>query len=711
MNRDHFVYQQATRISVFGLAIQSILGFALLVFARVVGDSVLVLASVYVLSGILIWTSLIILFYQHTLERIEAIENEEIDQQQGGAESVFVGEREPSQAAARRLKFMNQWFMPIVSILMVIVLASIAYFTLAWLGRLDDTTGNAVTFGVGDNLGWQLAICTTLSLLTFIFSRFVAGMAQQSAWQNLRGGAGAMVGNALVLLAAAVGTVFQVFRKPAVLEGVAYGIALFLAVIAGEILLNLILNVYRPRRRIELSRPAFDSKLLGLAAAPDSIVRSMNEAVNYQFGFDITSSWGYQLLLRSIIRLSVLGLAILLLMSMVVVVQPGEQAVRLRGGRVLGDVTQGSMIFKWPWPFESIERFSVGQIRTLVLGPKILPVANVNLWPVEGEPDSTRSSFIVLASSDVVGQPSNAASDSNSATPNADGSEASQVSVQFALVDADIVLEYRVKTDGLLDYLNFSSDSRSRRTVLDMRERAIKAIAMREVSQLLSTLTLNQVLSPSGDSLVLQLKERIQSSFDRSRSGVEVVGILIPMLRPPAGASAAMFEELSIDIQNSRKVIDEAKRLVNTTMSTLVGSPDVARKVVAEIQNLQLLEREHGKSSEASIAKRAEIEKLIVDARAQVASVIGLAHARRWDMLLRARSAASKVLGQAPSYRTAPELYRERAIMNVLARAVSEARIKYVLAIDPSRIDFDVQMEQPEPGLNLGDYLEKKDQK
>lgn len=80
-------------------------------------------------------------------------------------------------------------------------------------------------------------------------------------------------------------------------------------------------------------------------------------------------------------------------------------------------------------------------------------------------------------------------------------------------------------------------------------------------------------------------------------------------------------------------------------------------------------------------------------------------------MLLRARSAASKVLGQAPSYRTAPELYRERAIMNVLARAVSEARIKYVLAIDPSRIDFDVQMEQPEPGLNLGDYLEKKDQK
>ena len=146
-------------------------------------------------------------------------------------------------------------------------------------------------------------------------------------------------------------------------------------------------------------------------------------------------------------------------------------------------------------------------------------------------------------------------------------------------------------------------------------------------------------------------------------------------------------------------------------MSTLVGSPDVARRVVSGINSLQAIERENGKDSPLSMAKRAEIEKLIVDARAQVASVIGLAHARRWDMLMRARSTASEVLGQAPSYRAAPEIYRERAIMNVLSRALASARVKYVLAVDPSRIDFDVQMEQPEPGLNLGDYLEKKDQK
>ena len=712
MTRDQFVYQQATRVSGFGLAIQAFLGFFLLVFGRAAGDSAFILASVYVLSGVLIWVALMVLFHQHRLERIEAIENDEIEQQRGGAQSVFEGERESSQAAARRLRFMHQWLMPIVSAVVAILLAAICYFTLTWLARLDDTTGNAATFGVGANLGWQLAICAALALLTFILSRFVAGMAQQPACQNLRGGAGAMVGNALVLLAVAVGIVFQVFRKPVVLEGVTYGIAIFLAVIAGEIFLNLILNLYRPRRRTELSRPAFDSKLLGLAAAPDSIVRSINEAVNYQFGFDITSSWGYQLLLRSVVRLGVLGIVMLLLMSMVVVVQPGEQAVRLRGGKVIGDVAQGSLVFKWPWPFESIERFDVGQIRSLVLGPKLLPTSKVNLWPVEGEPDPTRSAFIVLSSAIApTAQSSNALASGVPALRAADGVETAQVAAQFALVDADIVLEYRVKSDGLLDYLNFSGDSRSRRTVLDMRERALKALAMREVCQLLSTRTIDQVLSPSGDSLVRQLKERIQGSFDRSRCGVEVVGILIPVLRPPAGESSGMFEELSIDIQNSRKVVDEAKRLVNTTLSTLVGSPDVARRVVTDIQELLTIERAQGKDSAAAASARAAIEKVIVDARAQAASVIGLARARRWDMLMRARSTSSEVLGQAPSYRAAPELYRERAIMTVLSRALAAARIKYVLAIDPSRIDFDVQMEQPEPGLNLGDYLEKKDQK
>ena len=71
------------------------------------------------------------------------------------------------------------------------------------------------------------------------------------------------------------------------------------------------LVVDRPRRVGEFPRASFDSSSLSLLAQPGSVVRSINEAVNYQFGFDITSSWGYQLLLRSGVGLG--GLAIVVL--------------------------------------------------------------------------------------------------------------------------------------------------------------------------------------------------------------------------------------------------------------------------------------------------------------------------------------------------------------------------------------------------------------
>ena len=164
-----------------------------------------------------------------------------------------------------------------------------------------------------------------------------------------------MVVNALVLLSVAVGIAFQFFENDGVLEGITWGLAIYMLLIAAEIVLNFVLNLYRPRRPGETPRPAFDSRILSLFAAPDSIVRSINEAVNYQFGFDITSSWGYQLLLRSFAWLLAFGLVVLIALSSVVVVEPGQQAVRLRGGRIVGSVYEGSTMFKLPWPLETVE--------------------------------------------------------------------------------------------------------------------------------------------------------------------------------------------------------------------------------------------------------------------------------------------------------------------------------------------------------------------
>ena len=727
MRQDHFAYQQATRVAGIGILLQAAMALGVFLFGRLGEDTTLVFGAAFVAIGILPWVALTVVFHQHRLERLEVLENDEIAAIRGDARSVFEGDREQSTAAAIRLRLMHQWLMPLVSLAYAALLALAAWWCLNWMAQLDDTAGNATTFRIGSALGWQVATCAGLSLVAFIFSRFVAGMATQGAWQNLRGGAGVMVGNALALLAIAVGVVFQVFQKTGVLEGVARGIGIFMILVASETALNLVLNLYRPRRPGETPRPAFDSKVLGLLAAPDSLVRTINEAVNYQFGFDITSSWGYQLMLRSVAWLAGLAAAVLVLLSTIVVVQPGEQAVRLRGGRVVGEPVQGALMWKLPWPFETVERFSTSRIRSLVVGPKPFDTSSVNFWPVDNATATDdRHPFIVLASSlaaqastdlgpgsfaSQAAGPAPGAAAQPAGGPAADSSAdealAGRVSSRFALVDADVLVNYRIKADGLLDFLSFANDTRTRRSPLDMRERVLKAAAMRETSQFLSTQTIDQVLSPQGDSMVRQLRERIQSAYDRLGSGVEVVSVLIPTLRPPAGDAAGMFEELSIDTQNARQLVQEAQRLASTSMAMMVGSVDTADRAAAAISQLRKLERELGRDAPAVLERRAQVEAMLLESRAAAASVISAARAKRWKLLMDARGNAAKVLGQAPAFRAAPDLYRERAIMMVLGRELARARNKYILGVDASRAGFDMEMVQPESGLNLADYLDK----
>ena len=66
------------------------------------------------------------------------------------------------------------------------------------------------------------------------------------------------------------------------------------------------------------------------------------------------------------------------------------------------------------------------------------------------------------------------------------------------------------------------------------------------------------------------------------------------------------------------------------------------------------------------------------------------------------------MLGQAGAYHMAPELFMQRKLMEVLSQSLSNVRQKYVLGIDPNRIRVDIQMQQPEVGFNLADYVEKK---
>ncbi|MCH6550405.1 MAG: hypothetical protein IH804_00115, partial [Planctomycetes bacterium] len=524
MRIDHYAYQRATKVAGIGLLIQVLIGTVLLVFGltspqraglETRGDTALTFAALYVLGGTLVWLGLVVIFHQHKLERLEALEEDELAAARAGTSSIFDAATDELRVAARRLRLMHKWLMPTISLSLAGLVGGLAWWM--W-GRVQTVAADLETFHLTDQLGWAVAICLAFATISFIFSRFVAGMATLTAWQNLRGGAAYMVGNAVVILAVAVGIGFRFFENDQVIRGIATAIPIFMIFpVTVEIVLNFFLNLYRPRIPGQTPRPAFDSKVLSYLAAPDSIVRSINEAVNYQFGFDVTSSWGYQLLLRSFFWLLAFGAGVLVLLNTMVVVEPHQQAVRLRGGEIVGDVHGSGIMWKLPWPLETAAVYDVGRVRRLVLtARRQRPAAagrpgfvEVHLWSAEMKTDGELDPFIVRGSTVSIDGAGAGASlprvDLASLAelepaepPPLEIPRAEPASDVYSLIDAEIILEYRIKDegpDGLLAYLRFAPDTRiSHGGGLTMREAALKALALREMTHHLSQVTLDEAL-------------------------------------------------------------------------------------------------------------------------------------------------------------------------------------------------------------------------
>ncbi len=695
MRVDHHAYRRATGVAGFGFMLQA--GFALTLFflGRTGGDTVLLFASACAFGGLLVWLSLIAVFYQHRQERLEALEEDELAAARGG--SVFQA-AETEKPAARRLRLMHRWLMPLASLLLAGYLALAAWLMLRHLGGLDEPGGTE--FSRTPHRGWAVAVCISFAIVGFIFSRFVAGMARQAAWQNLRGGAGTMVGSALVMLAVTVGIIVRFFGEgDQPLLGIAWAIPVFMIVLAAEIVFNFVLNLYRPRVYGEVPRPAFDSRLLSLLAAPESIVQSISDAVNYQFGFDITSSWGYQLLLRSFGWLIAFGVAVLVVLNMMVVVEPHQEAVKLSGGRLIGApgglVHGAGIMWKLPWPLQTAAVYDVKRVREMELTPRRrMRPGDPDLWSRDIETEEALDPFIVGSA---VARPPAELLPPAAAPEGPPGPPQRDVSDLFALVDAEITLQYRIRDGGLLDYLRFASDDQPRRRRLDMRESALRSLALREITQSLSRLSLEEVISHGRADLVAALEGRIQGVFDAQRSGVEVVRLNVPMLRP-AGAVAKNFEDLTMALHQRQQDAVTARGQVVRDLTFFVGRPEAAPAIVEALEELY---RARGGADADVAAQRQLVERLLADAGGALAQEIARARAERWIRVMDARARATEFRGQLAAYRTAPELFRQREYMQVLSETLGPLRKYIFIGIDPEALGVDVTAEEALSALSL----------
>lgn len=158
------------------------------------------------------------------------------------------------------------------------------------------------------------------------------------------------------------------FGMPGILGWIGWLLPVAMILVAVDVGVFFILDGFRPRRADEFGRPAFEARSLMCLFHARTAGGTVREALKYQFGFDVSGSGMYAVVVRGAPVWIALGGSTLLLASMVHVVEPEEQAVVYRFGALREEVYEPGMHWKAPWPVDRAVRYAVTPVRRIHVG-------------------------------------------------------------------------------------------------------------------------------------------------------------------------------------------------------------------------------------------------------------------------------------------------------------------------------------------------------
>lgn len=677
-----------------------------------------------------------LLFYCRELERREAAELEEGGGDRASA-TIFEGaEGSQLRSAASRLAWMERWAVPIFTFLWAAYHLAIAILMLRFLSGQQPR--------LLDNSMQGVLLVVMVAFVGFLFSRYATGMSARREWRLLRATGSYLLMSVLMVAgsAAALLAASQGYNRADLV--VAYVVAVIQIILTAELVLNSILDFYRPRVPGQDQHPSFDSHLFAFVAEPERIGHSIASAVNYQFGFEVSKTWFYKLLERSFVPLLIFGAAILFAMSSVVIVQDGEQHVLFHWGKMQTEPLRGGLHLKWPWPIDTTQRFDVSRVYEVVVGigkarPQeqrtdiikggVFEGRRLFLWTQEHGPHEELS-FLVAPAPD---------------WQEARETEGEKATIPVSMVKQVVSIQYTIE-----DVVKFGFGYTDARKVLECR-------AYQELVRHLASINLDEALgvTGTGESMAEMLKDRFQKSFGEDL-GVRIRFIGIPVVHPPSEV-APDFEELLAAARRNDEKLYIAEATANRVLGLVAGTAvkgwrlALAARYVDELTALRDLRGKDGEFSERlrrslhdarsdvrmlekavarerllgqvlqgrstdkqrlleehrrhvelleriaaerySFAFGAELEKadavaqtLLEQASGKIAEEIAQARSDRWNTEMNERARAEKFQRELLAYNANPRIYKLDRWLSVLDRTLPEVT-KYVLCVDRDKVE------------------------
>ena len=317
-------------------------------------------------------------------ERLEKLELDELARTKGGSTLFEAKDSEVFPAARAREQF-EKFFVPGFAVLLFLLQAGGAWLLWRWISK--------TTNGVVDVRAMpSLSLFAIFALLLFLLGRFSVTIARLGDHRLLRPGASFLLAGAYVCAFTALGIAGIKTGFPKADFWMARALCVLLGLMAAEMLLTLLLEIYRPRVKGKISRPLYESRDVGLLAQPESLFTTAAQTLDYQFGFKVSETWFFQLLQKNLALLILAQLAVLFLSTCVVFVDAGEQAVLEHFGKPVDPPLTAGAHLKLPWPVDKIYRYRTEQIQTIYVG--FTPDAGKDEQKCERGPCGARSRTI-----------------------------------------------------------------------------------------------------------------------------------------------------------------------------------------------------------------------------------------------------------------------------------------------------------------------------
>src|SRR6185312_14017735 len=296
-------------------------------------------------------------WFQMRLEENERLEKMEFDElkRTKGASTLFETRDTEGFPAQRSREQFERFFVPAFTIVLLLVELIGAF--LMWRGisrsvatpELKEPTVAIMLFAV-------------FGLVLLLFGIFSATMARLENHRLLRPSASWVLFGAYICFAVALGAVGVEMGYPRMDYYVEIILNALLALVALETIVNLILEIYRPRVKGKVARPLYESRLVGLLGQPQGLIKTAGQALDYQFGFKVSETWFYRFFEKALAWIILLQVAALFLSTTMVFIDPGEQALLEHFGRPAKTILGPGGHLKWPWPIDKVYRYRTEQV-------------------------------------------------------------------------------------------------------------------------------------------------------------------------------------------------------------------------------------------------------------------------------------------------------------------------------------------------------------